>query len=70
MRRHTVIQKVIYVANTGDCAAVRGRENKKTGELQAIKVSAAFLRPFARDQDGDRAFIPSRRYNFEIDSVS
>uniref|UniRef100_A0AAV1V0A0 PPM-type phosphatase domain-containing protein n=1 Tax=Peronospora matthiolae TaxID=2874970 RepID=A0AAV1V0A0_9STRA len=34
------IHKVLCVANVGDCAAVLGKKNKETGELQAVEVSA------------------------------
>ncbi|CAI5714413.1 unnamed protein product [Hyaloperonospora brassicae] len=33
------VHKALYVANVGDCAAVLGKMNKETKELQAIEVS-------------------------------
>ena len=41
MRRHRVVlPKVLYVANVKDRAAVREKQNKKTGGVQATEVSA------------------------------
>ena len=41
MRRHRVVlRKVLYVANVGHHATVRGKQNKETGEVNPTEVSA------------------------------